>query len=71
MTLDLHGIKHQDVCRKLDEVVWECMQKNKTQIIIITGKSDRMKEIVKDCLKDYKLMCFELFDGGSLVVNLF
>lgn len=71
MTLDLHGIKHHDVSRKLDEFIWETMQKKKTQAVIITGKSTPMKSIVKDCLKDYNVNCFELFDGGSLIVNLF
>jgi hypothetical protein len=30
-----------------------------------------MKQLVKDCLKDYDAKCFDLFDGGSLVVDLF
>ena len=48
MRLDLHGTKHEDAYRKLDVFFWECMQKNITQVEIITGMSDRMKEIVID-----------------------
>lgn len=71
MRLDLHGVKHHEVSRKVDEFIWETMQKKKTQAVIITGKSTPMKQLVKDCLKDYDAKYFDLFDGGSLVVNLF
>jgi DNA-nicking Smr family endonuclease len=71
MSLDLHGVKHHDVPRKIDEFIWDIMQKKKTQCVIITGKSNTMKDIVKSCVKDYDAKCFELFDGGSLVIDLF
>ena len=46
--LDLHGIKHEFVSRRLDTFFWEMMQKNEIEIEIITGISNRMKEIVKE-----------------------
>jgi DNA-nicking Smr family endonuclease len=71
MKIDLHGVKHQDVQRKLDVFFWECMQKKINQVEVITGISPRMKEIVKEICKDYGFDVIEFsFNPGSLTVDL-
>lgn len=70
MKIDLHGVKHQDVQRKLDIFFWECMQKNAKQAEVITGISPKMKQIVRDVCKEYKLDVIEFsFNPGSLTVD--
>jgi hypothetical protein len=71
MKLDLHGIKHEDVKRKLDVFFWECMQKNKKHVEVITGMSDKMKEIVISVSSEYnfKVDNFNI-NQGSLFINI-
>lgn len=56
--IDLHGVKHEFVPRRLDTFFWEMMQKNEVEIEVITG-STRMKEIVKDTCLDYNFNVIE------------
>ena len=71
MKLDLHGIKHEDVPRKLDVFFWEMMKRDKNQVEVITGISSRMKEIVIENCKDYGFVVNEMyFYPGSLIINL-
>ena len=66
MKLDLHGIKHEDVPRKLDVFFWEMMRADKHQVEVITGISTRMKEIVIENCKDYGFVVNEMyFNPGS------
>lgn len=37
MKIDLHGVKHEDVKRRLDVFLWESMQRNMTQVEVVTG----------------------------------
>ena len=71
MKIDLHGVKHENVSRQLDVIFWEMLQKKVTQVEIITGISQRMKEIVKETCKDYN---FEVIENpinvGMLLVKL-
>jgi DNA-nicking Smr family endonuclease len=71
MKLDLHGTKHEDVSRKLDVFFWECMQKKITQVEVITGMSDKMKEIVMSVSSEYnfKVDNFNI-NQGSLFINI-
>ena len=47
--LDLHGVAHRDVLEKLTNFYfWE----NNGDSIIITGKSQKMREIVEEWLED-------------------
>lgn len=55
MTIDLHGIKHEDVSRVLDMAIWKCMNVNKSRLNIITGNSSEMKRLVKDTANEYGL----------------
>lgn len=72
MKIDLHGTKHQEVQRKLDIFFWECMQKNIKQVEVITGMSDKMKEIVIDTAIEYKFRVNEIqINSGSLFIDLF
>jgi DNA-nicking Smr family endonuclease len=50
-TLDLHGIKHSEVQRVVDVFLWDNIQKKEKEVEIITGISEQMKVIVKDCIK--------------------
>jgi DNA-nicking Smr family endonuclease len=71
MKLDLHGVKHEDVKRKLDVFLWGSMQKNLGQVEVVTGHSVRMKEIVLETCKEYG---FEVKEGvlnkGHLIINI-
>lgn len=71
MKIDLHGTKHEDVQRKLDVFFWECMQKKITQVEVITGMSDKMKEIVMSVSSEYnfKVDNFNI-NQGSLFINI-
>lgn len=71
MKIDLHGVKHENVSRQLDVFFWEMMQKKVSQVEVITGISQRMKEIVKETCKEYD---FEVIENpiniGMLLVKL-
>lgn len=71
MKIDLHGVKHENVSRQLDVFFWEMMQKKVSQVEVITGISQRMKEIVKETCKEYN---FEVIENpiniGMLLVKL-
>lgn len=70
-TLDLHGIKHKDVQRMVDEFMWDQIQKKSTSVEIITGNSDQMKRVVKESLIDYNLNPYEeIFNQGKIIVKL-
>ncbi len=69
--IDLHGVKHEDVQRKLDIFFWEMIQKNKNQVEVITGISTRMKDLVKITCQDYGFKIIELnFNPGILIIEL-
>lgn len=71
MKLDLHGIKHNDVSKKLDTFFWEMMKRKKNQVEIITGISPKMKEIVIENCKDYGFVVNEMyFNPGILIISL-
>lgn len=53
--LDLHGIKHSDVNRVLDDFIWECISNNISQATIITGNSSTMKSIAIQVIDEYGL----------------
>lgn len=70
-TLDLHGVKHVDVPKLLDQFLWEQMKKNRNEVEIITGISNTMVEIVINNLKDYDFTYNEAWQNpGKLIVKL-
>ena len=68
--IDLHGVRHKDVSRKLDIFFWEMMKKNISEVEVVTGISEQMKKIVIKTSKDYDFNIVENFNEGSLKINL-
>lgn len=70
-SLDLHGIKHIEVQKLVDNFIWENMQKKVNEVEIITGISDQMKYIVKQTVEDYKMECtVDPLNVGKLIIKL-
>jgi len=70
-TLDLHGVRHADVPKLMDQFIWEEMNKKSKKIEIITGMSQTMKDIVIKNLKDYEFTYNEVWNNqGKLIVSL-
>jgi DNA-nicking Smr family endonuclease len=70
-TLDLHGVKHADVAKLLDQFIWEQMNKKSKEIEVITGLSQTMKQVVIKNLKDYDFNYNEAWNNpGKLIVSL-
>lgn len=65
-TLDLHGIKHQEV----DEIVRSFLNFIELPCQIITGNSPQMKEIVKKVVKEYEWFSYEKdsYNYGTLII---
>lgn len=65
-TLDLHGIKHQEV----DEIVRSFLNFIDLPCQIITGNSPQMKEIVKKVVKEYEWFSYEKdsYNYGTLII---
>lgn len=65
-TLDLHGVKHEDV----ETQVVDFATKNSVPFKIITGNSNRMKQLVTQVLTRFKLEAHEesYYNLGSLIV---
>jgi DNA-nicking Smr family endonuclease len=70
-TLDLHGVKHADVPKLMDQFLWEQMNKKTMEVEIITGLSTTMREIVIKNLKDYDFIYNDGWNNpGKVVVKL-
>ena len=69
--LDLHGTKHSEVQKKLDDFLWENMQNGNETVDVITGISDEMKRIVSDIAKEYGMSCENDWNNlGKIIINL-
>ena len=69
-SIDLHGIRHENVRRELDNFFWYIIKNNITQFEIITGFSEQMKKIVYEVCEEYGFKAKEsLINGGCLIVN--
>jgi DNA-nicking Smr family endonuclease len=69
--IDLHGIKHENVQRELDQFFWQMMQRGHSEVEVITGISHRMKEIVNKVSQDYNFKVEEIpINPGSLIVKI-
>jgi len=62
-TLDLHGIRHDDV----DRIVENFVLMKEPPMRIITGNSDRMIELVVKVLDKYKID-YEKFRPGQITI---
>jgi DNA-nicking Smr family endonuclease len=70
-TLDLHGVKHADVPKLMDQFIWEQMNKKSREVEIITGISQAMKQVVIKNLKDYDFIYNEAWNNpGKFIVSL-
>jgi DNA-nicking Smr family endonuclease len=70
-SIDLHDVRHSDVRGQLDAFLYSHMNLGTSEVIIITGKSDEMKDIVRHVLVDYNMTADECFNNyGSLLVKL-
>ena len=70
-TLDLHGIKHVEVSKLVDQFIWENMKSKSQEVEIITGISDQMKLIVINTINDYGFSYIGEFNNpGKLIVKL-
>ena len=52
--LDLHGVRHEDAKRLLEQSINHLWGSNE-ELHIITGHSEKMKKITVDILDEYKL----------------
>ena len=69
--LDLHGVKHVDAPREVDKFLGQHLMGGSKSVIIITGKSPTMKQIVRETLTDYNMNYVENpFNNGEVVINL-
>ncbi len=59
LELDLHEIKHADVSAVLIQIIEE-HRGDPIMLRIITGNSDRMKQIVKCILLEYGYYCSDI-----------
>jgi DNA-nicking Smr family endonuclease len=55
MKLDLHGKSHYEISNLVDQFIWEGMIRDKHEVEIVTGNSDRMKDFVIKSIQDYKV----------------
>ena len=61
--LDLHGVKHEDV----DRIVENFVLLNEPPLTIITGNSQRMSEIVVNCLITHSIE-FRRWGSGTIKI---
>ena len=62
--LDLHGIKHEDVNRVVENFVLL----NETPLNIITGNSTMMREVVVEVLEKHKFVYENLISQSVITV---
>jgi DNA-nicking Smr family endonuclease len=68
-SIDLHGVKHSDVSKVLDSFFWEMIKKNVSYFQVITGNSEKMKNIVIELCDEYGFEAEEdPSNGGSLTI---
>lgn len=69
--LDLHGTKHADVFRKVDQFIGFHIQRGTREVFVVTGYSREMKNIVNEVLEDYGASSEEEWgNNGKLIVKL-
>lgn len=70
-SLDLHGERHANVPRKVDQFIGEHLMGGSKSVVIITGKSDEMKAILGETLADYGMYYVENpLNSGEVSVDL-
>ena len=69
-TLDLHGVRHENVEKKFDNFIFDNKEYS-GNAIIITGKSNSMKQIVVGLLKNYsfdKIQISDIINTGYIKI---
>jgi len=70
-TIDLHGVKHENVGSMLDTFIWENMKRNATAIKVITGNSAEMKKIVLDIANEYGFSVDDSWtNSGTVIITI-
>lgn len=71
-TLDLHGVRHRDVSKKVDEFLGNTIDSRLPELFIVTGLSVEMQDIVIETLKDYNLEyeVGDIFNPGYIKISL-
>lgn len=71
-TLDLHGVRHSEVPKKVDEFLGNTIDSRLPELFIITGLSVDMQDIVINTLKDYNLdyEVGDIFNPGYIKISL-
>ena len=70
-SIDLHGLKHEDVSRTLDGFLWQNMQNKIKEVRVITGNSEEMKRIVRETISDYGFTSQEEYlNSGVLIIKM-
>jgi DNA-nicking Smr family endonuclease len=70
-TIDLHGVKHEEVGSMLDTFIWDNMKRKTSAVKIITGNSEDMKKIVWDIANEYNFLVDDSWTNtGVLIMNL-
>jgi DNA-nicking Smr family endonuclease len=69
--IDLHGIKHENVQKELDQFYWKMMQRGHSEVEVVTGISHIMKDIVKKVSEDYNFTVQDIpLNPGALIVRI-
>jgi len=70
-TIDLHGVKHEEVGNMLDTFIWDNMKRKTSAVKIITGNREDMKKIVWDIANEYNFLVDDSWTNtGVLIMNL-
>ena len=69
--LDLHGVKHVDVGGEVDRFIGEHLMDGSKSVIVITGNSDEVKNLVGKTIADYGLTYTESWGRtGEVSISL-
>ena len=69
--IDLHGIKHNEVKRVVENFIYKHLQDGTREIEVLTGNSPKMKQLVREIASDYNMEVGETWGNfGSLIINM-
>ena len=69
--LDLHGVRHHEVQRVVDQFLTKHLYNSTNEVSIIIGNSNKMKKVVDIVLEDYNLKSeYDHMSKAKLIVKL-